>query len=160
MKKYVIFTDGSCNAKTKQGGSGVFIAKPKEKRIGIGYCPTRTGRTEVNALLLALKEIPKDKKTNVLIYSDSQYVVKSIMENWVYNWEKMGWIDRKNVDLWKKILKRIRNRPKMKLKLIHIKGHQKDLSNELIAGNNEADKLASYKNFKEFVKTDPSTWDK
>jgi len=160
MKNYVIFTDGSCNYQTKEGGSGVYMCKPKEKRIRVGFCPTRTGRTEVNALSIALSQIPKKEKTKVTIYSDSQYVVNSIMKNWAERWQKEGWVGRKNVDLWKKILKQIKNRPNMRLSVIHIKGHQKDMTNPLVLGNSIADELANYKTQESYIETDPKEWDK
>ena len=54
--------------------------------------------------LSALKE-----PCNVIITTDSKYVVDSITNGWVYNWQKKNWIKSKdkpvpNTDLWKRLL--------------------------------------------------------
>lgn len=58
----------------------------------------------VIAGLSALKE-----PCNVIITTDSKYVVDSVTNGWVYNWQKKNWIKSKNkpvpnTDLWKRLL--------------------------------------------------------
>lgn len=150
-----IYTDGSGvnNKKNKdygKGGFGVYIIKSgKEYFISKGYKNTTSNRMEIRGILYALQSI-KNKSHKVLIYSDSMYVVNSIMKGWIYKWESYCWGTCKNSDLWKRVLKELdkfnKNRGSVVLK--HIKGHQDNLNNKHILGNNIADALASYKNFK------------
>lgn len=146
MNNIEIFTDGSCNYKNKLGGCGVFINSNPPKFISKGFKNTTVGRMEIMALYYALRNLPQGL-IHVTIYSDSQYVVNSVMEEWVVGWEKNNFKFAKNGDLWKNVLREIRKRPLMALSLMHVKGHQKDLNDPLVLGNTMADKLASYRNF-------------
>lgn len=146
-----IFTDGSCNYKNKIGGLGVYFDTNPTKYISKGFYNTTVGRMEVTALYYALKNCPMSR-VDVTVYSDSQYVVRSIMERWVYGWEMKNFKICKNGDLWVKVVREIRKRPLMNLELKHIKGHQKDLENELVFGNTIADLLADYKRHKIYHK--------
>ena len=40
----------------------------------------------------------------VVVYSDSRYVVDAVEKGWVFGWEKKGFKDKKNPDLWKRFL--------------------------------------------------------
>jgi ribonuclease HI len=45
----------------------------------------------------------------VTLFSDSQYMVQSIRQRWVYKWQAQGWMRNKkehalNVDLWKQLI--------------------------------------------------------
>ena len=152
----IAFTDGSgINKKNHKfygyGGWGAYILiNGREYYLQDGYRKTTTNRMEIRAILEVLKFI-KDKNNKVLIYSDSQYVVKTIMLGWYYKWESCGWYC-KNSDLWKQVKKEVdtfmNNGGSVVLK--HIRGHQMNLSNELVMGNNIADILASYKQFKKY----------
>lgn len=149
-----MFTDGSaCIKPPKLGGCGVYIIHgEKEYFISKGYVNTKTGRMEIYALLYALRSVNKDMEVKVTIYSDSQYVVNSLMKQWVLKWQRNNWEGAKNVDLWKQVLEEIRERPKMKLILRWIKGHQTNFEDELVVGNNMADMLADYKNHDNYIK--------
>ena len=150
----IIYTDGSGvnnpkHKNYKRGGYGIYIInKNKEYFISKGYKNTTTNRMEIRGVLYALKAI-KNKSEKVLIYSDSKYVINSIMKGWINKWESYGWNTCKNSDLWKRImyeLKLFQNKGGSVV-LKHIKGHQEDLSNKHVLGNNIADVLASYLNF-------------
>lgn len=152
VKNYTIWTDGSAETKQKRGGIGVFIKSDTGyKTISKGFQPTKIGRMEITALLYAIRYIPKNIKTNVVIYSDSQYVVNSLTKGWIVRWQQEGWVGRKNTDLWKLVLAEIVERPKMKLRLRWTKGHSTP-DNEISKGNSYADILANYKNFDKFDK--------
>jgi ribonuclease HI len=154
MKPIIIFTDGSASTKNLKGGCGSFILEGnKEHLISKGFYPTRTGRMEITAVLLSLQSI-NNKSRNIVIYSDSQYVINSIMKGWIYKWEKKNWGNVKNIDLWKKMLIELRlfNKSNGSVKLYHVKGHQNNLNDFLVNGNNCADLLANYKNFNNFSK--------
>ena len=94
-----IWTDGSCDRISKLGGIGVYIRYgEKEKKIGIGYNNTTIGRMEIKAVIVALSMV-KRRDVDIFLYSDSQYVVKSI-NLWIEKWKTKGWHGIKNVDLW------------------------------------------------------------
>ena len=41
---------------------------------------------------------------NVLVYSDSKYVVDAVEKRWLDGWVKKGFKGKKNPDLWKRYL--------------------------------------------------------
>lgn len=51
-----------------------------------------------------------------------------------------------NRDLWEKVLAELNRTEKVLKTYVHVKGHQDNLDNEIVFGNNVADYLASYKN--------------
>lgn len=146
MINQTIYTDGSCYWKTREGGFAVYF-KDQNKALSQGWTNTSTDRMEIMGVLTAIKNIP-NIESNVLIILDNEYVVKTIREGWIYKWFYEGWKDRTNSDLWKQVLEEIKARPLVKIRLKHVKGHQKDLENEDVFYNNLVDRLADYKNFK------------
>lgn len=73
------------------------------------------------------------KPCEVIVFSDSKYVVDSVEKGWVFNWEKKRFANKKNPDLWKRFLKVYR---KHKVRFEWVKGHD---GNEL---NERCDQLA------------------
>jgi ribonuclease HI len=63
----------------------------------------------------------------VLIFSDSKYVVDSVEKGWVFSWVKKGFKDKKNPDLWRRFLKIYQ---KHQVKFKWIKGHNDHPQNE------------------------------
>jgi ribonuclease HI len=63
----------------------------------------------------------------VQIYSDSKYVVDAIEKGWLWGWQKKGFKDKKNPDLW---LRYILLHLKYKPKFIWVKGHAGNIENE------------------------------
>ena len=55
------------------------------------------------AVIVGLEQL-KNLKTQVLVVSDSKYVVDAVAKNWVFGWEKKGFTGKKNPDLWKRFL--------------------------------------------------------
>lgn len=138
-----IWTDGSACVKNGLGGIGVYIRyRDFEKKIRMGFKNTKTGRCEIKAVITALYAIT-DKSKQIIIYSDSQYVIKSITI-WMENWSVRGWLGVANVDLWKQFLQIYNQFDKSKIQFVHVKGHtEKDDWKSL--GNAVADELACYK---------------
>jgi ribonuclease HI len=154
-----IWTDGSAVIERMEnglayghGGIGIYMKYGEyEKKIKIGYKNTRTGRMEIKAVIMALNSIT-DKTKNIIVYSDSQYVVKSInifMQNWIYN----GWIGIKNVDLWKLFLQIYSQFDKTKISFVWTKGHT-DKDDWISIGNSIVDELASYKTQEFYLESD------
>lgn len=153
MTSITAYSDGSCNIKTREGGVGILLLiDNQEKHISVGYSNTTISRMEMRGVLFSIKEFPINEAGDLTIYSDSQFVVNSFNKGWLKTWIMQDFVDRKNADIWKEIVSELKLRPNMKFSIIHTRGHQKDLTNEINYGNAVADILASYKNFKIFIK--------
>lgn len=143
-----IFTDGSCSVKDpyKRGGFGVYcICNGKETTLRRGYWNTTTSRMEMMALLNGIQMVDPDVKTYVTVISDSQFIVNAFRKGHVNSWRRNGWVGIKNSELWKEIVTEIERRRKMVFGMKWIGGHQANLSDDYIFGNNCADALADYK---------------
>ena len=148
INKVIAFTDGSCNVHSPQklGGWAVFMMEGgNELWFNSGYKNTTISRMEMMAVLNAITCIPTDENFQLTIYSDSQFVVKSIKTGLVMKWRANGWKGVKNSDLWIKIVRALEERPLMTLKLKWTKGHRKNLLDAVAYGNACADALADYK---------------
>ncbi len=89
---------------------------------------------ELMAVIEGLKLIKKPELP-VVIYSDSQYVVKAIEEGWLKNWIKTNFKGgKKNRDLWEEYYDLSQ---KLKIKMIWVKGHATN------PFNNRCDELAT-----------------
>ena len=137
MKKVTIYTDGACSGNPGPGGWGAVLCyKGTEKELSGGEAMTTNNRMELTAAVSALKALKEPCR--VYLYSDSKYLVDSLMKGWVIAWEKRGWVkaDKKpalNADLWQELLR---------LDKVHeityhwVKGHADD------DYNNRCDELA------------------
>ena len=99
-----VYTDGAAKGNPGKGGYGVvMISGNLKKEFSQGYLMTTNNRMELLAVIIALEKI---KKTNsdVVVYSDSKYVVNPIEKQWLQNWKKTGFKNKKNVDLWLEFL--------------------------------------------------------
>ncbi len=81
---------------------------------------------ELLAVIVGLEKL-RIFPTKVLVISDSKYVVDSVQKGWVFGWEKKGFANRKNADLWKRFLKIYRQHH---VDFKWIKGHNNHLQNE------------------------------
>lgn len=151
MKSVKIWTDGSATLKdNKLGGSGVYMVwdDGRELMLSKGWENTKTGRAEIHAFLLALQHL-ENEPISATFYMDSEYVMKSVLE-YMPSWLENNWMGYagpvKNRDLWEKVLTELNRTEKVLKSYVHVKGHQDNLDNEIVLGNNVADYLASYKN--------------
>jgi ribonuclease HI len=127
MAQITIYTDGAAIGNPGPGGYGiVLISGAYRKEVAQGFTRTTNNRMELMAVIVGL-EMLKNENCDVSIYSDSKYVVDSISKGWVFNWQKKGFKDKKNVDLWVRFLKVF---PKHKIKVIWVKGHANIPENE------------------------------
>jgi len=122
-----IYTDGASTGNPGPGGFGAILSYAgKTKELSAGFRLTTNNRMELLAVIEALRAI-KNPEIPIEIYSDSQYVVNAIDKGWVFGWEKKGFKDKKNKDLWKEFLKLY---PKFKIKMNWVRGHNGHPQNE------------------------------
>lgn len=122
-----IYTDGSSRGNPGPGGYGiVMMAGNHRKEMSRGFRMTTNNRMELLAVLDALKSL-KRHDLPVDVFTDSKYVCDAIEKGWVFNWQKKGFKDKKNPDLWREFL-RIHNN--YKLRLHWVKGHNGHPENE------------------------------
>ena len=78
MKKINIYTDGAARGNPGPGGYGVLLEyRGKTKTLSSGYRLTTNNRMELLAVIIGLEAI-KDYDYQVVIFSDSKYVVESV----------------------------------------------------------------------------------
>ena len=174
MKQIIAYTDGSAVVRGKAKGNGGFGTYfpdlyGNKSAFSLGFKNTKTGRMEVSALFYAINAIKKDTAVELIVYSDSEYVVKSFTEGRLLKWRANGWRSSggsiANIDLWKCILRELEARPQMKLTMRHIRSHQvekekdpykkrKLMKDPNIIGNMMADQLANYKRHKNLLDSD------
>jgi len=124
-----IYTDGACSGNPGKGGYGIvmeWVGKPYQKEFSEGYRKTTNNRMELLAVIVALENLRSDKLT-ITVFSDSKYVVDAIEKKWVFGWEKKGFKNKKNIDLWKRFLKVYR---KHNVDFKWVKGHNDHVQNE------------------------------
>lgn len=123
-----IYTDGSYKPAIDQGGYASIITKDNKviKTLYKGYIHTTNNRVELMGVLYALKyfKLPTDLE----IYSDSNYIVNSINNNYINKWIIEQDNSKKNMDLWVKIdsLLHFHN-----VQFFWVKGHNNNEFNEL-----------------------------
>ena len=87
---------------------------------------------ELLSVIVGLEALKREKE-EVVIISDSKYVVDAVEKGWVFGWEKKDFAKKMNPDLWKRFLKIYR---KHHVKFKWVKGHASN------AENNRCDELA------------------
>tara|TARA_Y100001001_G_C7799271_1_gene235643 strand:+ start:142 stop:537 length:396 start_codon:yes stop_codon:yes gene_type:complete len=120
-----IHTDGACSRNPGPGGWAAIILGDGPKRGIHGKGPeeiTTNNRMEILAVINGLRDIPEG--SYVTIFSDSEYVIKTMTENWKR---------KKNEDFWIQLDKEV-SRHKVNWKWIE--AHAGNILNE------EADALA------------------
>jgi len=128
-----LYTDGAASGNPGPGGYGLVLIYGKHrKEMSGGFRLTTNNRMELLAVIVGLESI-KDLGLQVKIFSDSKYVVDAINQKWVQGWQKKGYKDKANPDLWERFLK-IYNPGKHEF--IWVKGHASNVE------NNRCDELA------------------
>lgn len=150
MRSVKIWTDGSATIKEdRKGGSGVYMKWDDglEVMLSKGWRYTKTGRAEIHAFLLALKQLDNEP-TSATFYMDSEYVMKSVIE-YMPAWLENNWMGSagpvKNKDLWLQVLNELDRTSEVLKTYVHVKGHQDRMDDEAAFGNSVADYLANYK---------------
>jgi ribonuclease HI len=122
-----IFTDGASRGNPGPGGYGIImVSGPHRKEISGGFRKTTNNRMELLSVIVALESLKRDGE-QVLIYSDSKYVVDAVEKGWVFGWQKTNFKGKKNADLWDRFLDIY---PKHHVRFKWIKGHNNHPENE------------------------------
>lgn len=103
-----IFTDGACSGNPGPGGYGVILRLGSHvKELSGGEAQTTNNRMELLGVITGLSALKFP--CEVILTTDSKYVVDSITKGWAKKWRANGWIksDKKkalNTDLWERLL--------------------------------------------------------
>lgn len=124
MKKVEIYTDGSCKKNPGPGGwAAVLVYNGREKEICGGEAETTNNRMELLATINALKALKEP--CEVVLTSDSKYVVDGISKGWARGWKARGWkkADKSpalNPELWDELLTQC---DRHEIEFVWVKGH-------------------------------------
>jgi len=108
LKQVRIYTDGACSGNPGPGGWGAVLEyNGHRKELSGGEKSTTNNRMELTAAIMALKALKE--KCEVVLTSDSKYLVDAIEKGWARSWQQKGWMRAKNQpaqnpDLWEKLL--------------------------------------------------------
>jgi ribonuclease HI len=85
----LIYTDGSRKGNPGPGGLGAWLRSGTHERELVGGAAATTNqRMELTAAVEALTALKRP--SNVVIYTDSLYVLKGIA-NWIVGWRRNSW---------------------------------------------------------------------
>ena len=101
-----MYTDGSALGNPGPGGYGIIIelvGKQYFKEYAQGFEYTTNNRMELLAVIVGLETLKK-QPMDVVVFSDSKYVIDSVEKKWVFGWKAKNFKGKKNPDLWERFL--------------------------------------------------------
>ena len=123
----IIYTDGSAKGNPGRGGYGIVMLSGKHrKEVSEGFLLTTNNRMELLAVIVGLENIKKTG-SDIVVYSDSKYVVDAVEKGWLFNWQKKSFKGKKNPDLWARFLSVYK---KYSVRFVWVKGHNNNVENE------------------------------
>jgi len=131
LAQTVIYTDGGCRRNPGPGGYGAVILEGGSRReLSRGFRLTTNNRMELMACIASLKSLPDP--SDVVLHSDSQYVVKGIEKGWAEKWRSKGWMRTSeepalNADLWAELLDLC---ARHRVRFVWVRGHAGNRENE------------------------------
>lgn len=135
--RYEIYTDGACAVNKCLGGYAAIVQNSKGERVVMSG--SRTGATnnqmELLAVISGINAIYGLKQSDeVIVYSDSAYVVNAIQQKWYVNWIKNSWrtSDNKQVKNKKMWLALIGKLEMANITFRKVKGHNGVELNEFV----------------------------
>ena len=112
--------------KTDSGDNYYVYRRFGAGELSCGYAHTTNNRMELMAVIAGLEALKNDG-CDVTVYSDSKYVVDAVAKGWVFGWERKGFKDKKNPDLWRRFLALYRRH---NVRFVWVKGHAEIPENE------------------------------
>lgn len=130
-----MYTDGSARGNPGRGGYGTILMwKGKAKELSAGYRHTTNNRMELMSVIAGLEALNRHA-LDIVVYSDSQYVVKAVTEGWLENWIRTNFKGgKKNPDLWRRFYELSK---KHRIRFQWVRGHADN------PYNNRCDELAT-----------------
>lgn len=131
MKTVYIYTDGACSGNPGAGGWGAVLKYGAAcKELSGAEEMTTNNRMELTAVIMGLRALKEP--CEVILTTDSRYVVDGIEKGWARSWQRNGWIksDKKpalNRELWEELLLLLDTH---KVKFVWVKGHAGHPENE------------------------------
>jgi ribonuclease HI len=140
-KSFVVYTDGACSGNPGPGGWAWAVA-PSGEPCGIGASTLTTNqRMELTAAMEAVRTnapLAHASGRQLVIVSDSTYVVNCFKDRWWERWMRNGWRNAKkepvaNVDLWREMIDLYLSFPEdQRPEFAWVKAHNGDPMNELV----------------------------
>ena len=131
-----VFTDGSCNSNSGQGGYAAIILKGGFRKEIVGNIPNATiNRMELLAVVKGLSAVKPG--SIVKVFTDSAYVERAVNEGRLAIWQNNGWLrirtmePVKNADLWRYYLSVV-DRRRLIVKFLKISAHKGNRINERV----------------------------
>lgn len=131
MHSVVVHTDGACLGNPGPGGYCAVIEMNdiRIEKCG-GFRLTTNNRMEIMAAIIGLGAL--EDRCKVVIFSDSQYLVRAITEGWARKWQVNGWMRNKkepalNPDLWNSLLELCQRHD---VEFRWVRGHSNHAENE------------------------------
>lgn len=137
MHKIELYTDGACSGNPGPGGWGVVLICGDYRKEFSGNMPdTTNNQMELTAVIEGLRVVKQPSE--VIIYSDSAYVINAFIQGWLEDWQKRGWVKKDNKpvmnrELWEELIALTKTH---KASFVKVKGHADN------ALNNRCDELA------------------
>ncbi len=131
-EKTEIYTDGACSPNPGAGGYGLIIVQNSRRtELSGGFRNTTNNRMEMMAALVGLQMVAKDVDVDVVVYSDSRYLVNMVNGGYARKWRANGWrlANRQpalNSDLWGELLDLAHDRVTFEW----VRGHNEHPENE------------------------------
>ncbi len=125
-----IYTDGACSGNPGPGGyAAILLSGKHRKELAGGFRRTTNNRMELWAAIAGLQSLRQPCR--VKLYTDSKYLVDSVMLGWAKRWQAKGWKHqggtRVNADLWGVLLGLC---TRHEVQFCWVKGHASDVENE------------------------------
>jgi ribonuclease HI len=124
-----VWTDGACSGNPGPGGWA--WATKDGRRASGGERQTTNQRMEIKAALEAVRALDGQ----LIVVSDSTYVVNCFRDGWWRGWLSRGWVNSAkkpvaNRDLWEPLVTAVRDRGDVTFRWV--KGHSGDPMNDLV----------------------------
>ncbi len=129
--KIIVYTDGGCRGNPGPGGYGAVILDGETRtELVQGYRKTTNNRMELMACIVALEALAPS--SDVVLHSDSSYVVNGMSKGWAKKWRANHWMRTKqdaaeNADLWARLLDLCEDH---RVRFVWVRGHAGHEENE------------------------------